>query len=374
MRKPCVMVLATEGVWCGAPDLHAQVSVHLNRIGYRVIHGVLADGDGTLLSNISGIESLEAFSLRITKGTPWRAFDILPILDEEKPGLIIANLFHSYMLARLLGRMLHRIPVVSVLHSSEQGIARTILERMTLGFTEYFVAVSEEGAKYARETIKVPDRKLKVISPGVDFERIVNPSMPREAMRRSLGYSESDFVIGCVARFHPVKDHPTLLRAFKLLNERRPEARLLLVGGGEDFNKISALAETLGLLGKVRFTGYRRDVPDLYNAMDAYCLTSKREGMPQVILEAMAAGVPVVATEAPGIISILRHEANSLLAPIGDAESIAGALEAIAAQPGLAATIACAARKDVERHSLAFYLEQYQELVESIIGPPLSGD
>ncbi len=363
------MVLASEGAWGRSPDIFAKTSVHFHQLGYRVRHGVLIDGDGSLLHHMSDIKGLDAFSLHITKKAPWRVLELLPILDEERPDLIIAHLFHSYMTARLLGRMMRRVPVISVYHSSGQGRGRSLLDKLTLGLTEYYVTVSEDGAKYGRETLGVPERKLKVISPGVDFERILNPSMPREAMRRSLGYSESDFVVGCVARFHPVKDHETLLRAFKILRLRRPNAKLLLVGKGDELPRMRALAEELGLLGDVVFAGYRCDVPELYGAMDAYCLTSKREGMPQVILEAMAAGVPVVATEAPGITSILRHKANSLLAPIGDAESIADALEAIATQPSLAAIITCAARKDVERHSLTHYLEQYQALVEDIIGP-----
>jgi glycosyltransferase involved in cell wall biosynthesis len=270
VESQTILLLTTATLWGGAENIIAQTAAHFHRLGYRVKLGVLSDGDGTLLKRVEEDSAVDTFSLHATKRSPWRALELLPMLDEDAPGLIVAHLFHSYMAARILGRVMRRIPVISVHHSSGQGPSRSFLDKMTLGLTEYFVTVSADGAKYAREELGVPERKLRMIPAGVDIERLRHPSVSRDEMRRSFGFTESDFVIGCVARFHPVKDHATLLRAFHLLRKRgRTNAKLLLVGKGEEGERLRALAGELKLLGDVIFAGFRSDLPDLYAAMDA---------------------------------------------------------------------------------------------------------
>jgi len=120
------------------------------------------------------------------------------------------------------------------------------------------------------------------------------------------------------------------------------------------------------------FTGFRRDLPEIYASMDASCLTSLSEGTPTAMLEAMAVGLPIAATSAPGISALLRHRGNALLAPVGDAAGIAGALQTLATQPELARALAVTASAEVEaKYSLSRCNAQYQELVEDIVGPTL---
>lgn len=370
MDAQSILAVTTTGSWGGAENVVAQTTAHLHRLGYRVRLAILSDGDGTLFNIAQDDIGLDTVSFHAAKRSPWRAMELLPMLDEEPPGLIIAHLFHSYMTARVLGRMMRRIPVISVLHSSGQGRWRTLLDKLTLGLTEYYITVSDDGAKYAREALGVPGRKLRIIPAGIDIERLRYPSVSREEMRKSFGFAPGDFVVGCVARFHPVKDHETLLGAFKILRQRIPQAKLLLAGKGDELPKIRASAQDKGLLGDVVFAGFRRDLPELYAAMDAACLTSLSEGTPTTMLEAMAAGLPIAATSAPGISALLRHRENALLAPVGDAAGIAAALEAIATQPELAGSLtALAAQEVAAKYSLERFLGQYRELVEDIIGP-----
>jgi glycosyltransferase involved in cell wall biosynthesis len=287
------------------------------------------------------------------------------------PDVIVAHLFHAYIAARIFGRLFRRVPVISVYHSSLEPPVRCAVERATMGLTEYYVTVGRDGADFAREKLHVPKRKLRIIHNGIDVDSFINPAVPREITRKSFGFTESDFVIGCMARFHPVKDHATLLRAFHLLRKRgRTNAKLLLVGKGEEGERLRALAGELKLLGDVIFAGFRSDLPELYAAVDAVCLTSVLEGMGITLLEAMAAGLPVVATSAPGIVSLLHDRENALLAPMRDFEGIAAALETVITQPELARAIAQEGQRQVrENFSLEKCLRAYQELVEDIAGP-----
>jgi glycosyltransferase involved in cell wall biosynthesis len=315
---------------------------------------------------------VETFSLGATKSAPYRLLELHERLAVGAPDVIIAHLFHAYTTARIFGRLFRRIPVISVFHSTDQPPVRCAIDRATRGLTEYFVTVSEDGAAFAREKLGIPKRKLRVIYNGVNVEAMESPSVPREVTRKSFGFAEGDFVIGCVARLHPVKDHETLLRAFQILRKRgRENAKFLLVGDGGDAQKLRALAEQLHLLGDVIFAGFRTDLPDLYAAMDAVCLTSLREGLPTTLLEAMAAGVPIVATDAPGTVSLLRHRENGLLAPMKDADGIASGLETVMAQPELVQALVEAGRREVkEKYSLEQCLRGYQAVIEDIAGKP----
>jgi len=233
-----------------------------------------------------------------------------------------------------------------------------------------FVAVSNDSAQFAREELRVPEKKLRFIPNGVDVEWLRSPQAPREETRKQLGLAERDFVIGCVARFHPVKDHETLLRAFEKLRRSKEgkHARLLLVGKGEDGLKVRALAEQLRLLEHVVFTGFRRDLPEIYSAMDAFCLTSRHEGMPTAVLEAMAATRPIVATEVPGTSDVLHHGQNALLAPAGDATAIALALARIINDPELASRLTRQASADVsERYGIKACAAAYCTLIRELL-------
>jgi glycosyltransferase involved in cell wall biosynthesis len=365
-----VMVLATTGSWGGAENIIAQTVAHFHGLGYQVTLGTFADGDGTLLRKVEGTPEIETFSLGITNRTPYRVLELHERLAVGAPDVIVAHLFHTYITARILGCLFRRVPVISVYHSSWQPPLRCAIDRATMGLSEYFVTVSEDGAAFARDKLNVPRHKLRTIYYGVDIEKLTSPALPREEVRKSFGFGEGDFVIGCVARLHNVKDHETLLRAFRLLRQRRTNARLLLVGKGDEAGKLRELAAGLRLLGDVIFAGFRSDLPELYAAMDATCYTSRREGFGIAALESMAVGLPVVATSAPGLTTFLRHKENSLLAPVGDAIGIASALEAIMTQPELAQAITKSAKEEVKtKFSLARVLEQYKELVEDITGP-----
>ena len=237
--------------------------------------------------------------------------------------------------------------------------------------TDFYVVLSEDGARYAREELKVPEKKLRVIPIGLDVAWLRTPSVPREQIREQLGLAAEDFVIGCVARFHPLKDHDTLLRAFKELRESKEgkQAKLLLVGKGQDGLRVRALTERLGLLEHVVFTGFRRDLPELYSAMDAACYTSRREGLGNAAVEALSAGLPVVATSASGFTTYLRHELNCLLAPVGDSHAISKALTRVISEPELAARISDQASADaMERYSLKASSAAYDALIRELIG------
>jgi glycosyltransferase involved in cell wall biosynthesis len=180
-------------------------------------------------------------------------------------------------------------------------------------------------------------------------------------------------VIGLVGRLdHWGKGHKELFTAMARIRERHP-VHALIVGGGRRAAEMQQLAESLGLADAVHFLGPRRDVPDLLNAMDVFVLPSYSEGVSLALLEAMAAGLPVIATAVGGLPEVVTDGDNGLLIPPRDPDALAGALERLLADPAWARQLGAKARAHVREHFSLDRLgreinEIYKELAEKKFG------
>jgi glycosyltransferase involved in cell wall biosynthesis len=183
-----------------------------------------------------------------------------------------------------------------------------------------------------------PDR-VEVVYNGIDLTPFEARPEDRPAIRRSIGLGPEDFVVIQVARLDPIKDHATALHAFRDLARRRPDARLVIVGEGPQLGAIQARLRELEIGGGVRLLGLRSDVARLLSAADVSLLTSLSEGIPLTIIEAMAAGLPVVATRVGGVGEVVEDGVHGFLADPGDAAALAGHLLRLAADPALRAEL-----------------------------------
>ena len=193
--------------------------------------------------------------------------------------------------------------------------------------------------------------RVVAIPAGVDLAKFTGGSDDGHAMRESLGLARP--VIGSVAMFRGSKGHAHLLDAFAAVHARHPAARLLLVGDGIRRPWVEGLAKDRGLGEAVVFTGFRADVPELLRAMDCFVLASTRtEGVPQSLLQAFAAGVPVVASAIGGIPEVVKDGETGILVPPEDAAALARAIESVLSDgPGAAARAREARRLVEERFS-----------------------
>jgi glycosyltransferase involved in cell wall biosynthesis len=160
-----------------------------------------------------------------------------------------------------------------------------------------------------------------MIPNGVDVAAYAHPATPRDAWRAAHGFRPDDIVYLCVGRLYAQKNHALLLRAFAATARAQPNARLAIVGDGELRRQLEAQAAELGIATRVRFLGIRRDVPDALAASDVFVLASNYEGHPLSVMEAMAAGLPVVATAVGGIPELVKQGESGLLVPAGDGEA-----------------------------------------------------
>ncbi len=290
-----------------------------------------------------GARGIPVDSLNVARGVPdpralWR---LARILREFGPGVLHAHMIHANLLGRLV-RLLAPVPlVVCTAHSLREIGSRWfrteraafLAYRLTDFLCDLTTQVSQEGhRRYLEGRAARPD-KLRFVPNGVDTERFAPDSRLRSQVREGLGIPEEAFVWLAAGRLEEPKDYPTLMRAFARVAGERPGTRLLIAGQGSLEAELRGLAQALGLGDRVRFLGLRRDIPALMNAADAFALSSAWEGMPMVLLEAQAAGLPVVATDVGGVGEVVRPGASGFLVPPGDPEGLAAAMAAVMGLP-----------------------------------------
>ena len=210
---------------------------------------------------------------------------------------------------------------------------------------------------------------------GVDFVPLdACPSGAGEALRGELGIPQDAFVALYPAEFSPRKSQETLLRALALLPE---DVCLLLPGDGALLARCKALAEELGVAGRVRFPGNVAHMAPWYAAADCAVTASRSEGLPFNVMEAMHAGLPVVATSVKGHTDLIRDGENGLLFPYGDAAACAGALLSLRDDPALAGRLGAQAREDSEAYRLERVLPQvmaaYRAVAPGLERPETAG-
>jgi glycosyltransferase involved in cell wall biosynthesis len=210
--------------------------------------------------------------------------------------------------------------------------------------------------------------RIEIIENGIDLGRYRSGG-DRMTLRRELGLDPGRRYVTAVARFHPVKDHAMLLRAFAAVAAARPDVDLLLAGDGPLRADLEKQAETFGITPRVRFLGVRPDVAAILQASDLFTLTSVSEAASLTLLEAMASGLAVVVTEVGGNPEIVRDGVEGLLVPRGDADAAAAALLQLLDDPARAAAIGSAGRQRVEeRYQLQRTIDSYFALYQRVTG------
>lgn len=212
-----------------------------------------------------------------------------------------------------------------------------------------------------------PPEQIVSIPTGIDFDTF-RPQRSREEMRAELGLGDTDLVVIMVGIIRSVKRHAVALETVQKLARNYPNIRLLIAGDGPLREEVQAQAGALGLDMHVRFLGYRSDVADLMQAADALLLTSRSEGVPQAVTQALGLGLPVVATEVGSVPELVRHERTGLLAPAEQPEAIAAQLRRIIDNPDWARRLGAQGRTHVRAHySLTSMLDATEGLCEHLL-------
>ena len=259
-------------------------------------------------------------------------------------------------------------------------LAYKVLERVAGPWTDQLVVINSEDERSATKFGLVPQHKLRHV-PGIGmdsdaFRKAAVEAKDRATYRRELGIATNERVILMVAEFTPNKRHVDVIDAVAAVQAAGVEVRLVLAGVGPTMETVVQRATSTGIADRVRFLGFRRDVPGLMKMADVLVLASDREGLPRSIMEAMAAGLPAIGTKIRGVEDLLVDGAGVLIPP-RDSRSLAQALIRLLDSPAERHAMVDVARRRVERFSIAQVLEAYEEVYSralfSVDEPPPPG-
>ncbi len=299
----------------------------------------------------------------------WKA--LLPVLRKNHFDIVHAHTRIAQLLAHLIERH-HGIPAVTTCH----GFFRPNLGRhLWPCWGRKVIAISAVVAQHLKTVHGVPRENIVCVPSGIDATPFLRQFSQEQifSLRAQLGIGRHAQVVGTVARLSAGKGLNHLLGAVALLVARNPQAHCLIVGDGNERKRLESLAGTLKITKHVTFAGAAQDVAPYLAMMDVFILPSLTEGLGLAILEAFAAGKPVVASRAGGIINVVEDGKNGVLVRPGDERSIAQAVERLLSDRAWAQTLAQAGRKTVQEKFLLSRMAQEIENVYAGLLAPSQG-
>ena len=367
----------------------------------RLLFGRVQGGEDDLSSLVhdAGLDLVEigALGREIAPRSDWRALrEIAREISTFGPQIVHTHTAKAGLLGRLAATLrppgLPRPRVVHTYHGHvltgyfarpKQAVVRWIERRLGHRATDAVIVLSPQQRNDIVARFRVaPEHRVFVVPLGLDLSLFdQEPTGP--SLRSELSIPESAFVIGIIGRLAPVKDHALFLRAAAVLSRRWPGTRFIVVGGGPIEAGLRSLAGQLGVGDRVHFLGFRTDLARVYADLDAVALTSRQEGTPLSLLEAMAAGRPSVATAVGGVPDILQREwtgpvhrrsfhpslrPRGLVVDSREPEAVAGALDLLVSEPSRRHALAEEGRSYVRRfHGLDRLVDDVQAVYELVL-------
>ena len=317
-------------------------------------------------------ETLESLGIDITylhksKFDPSTLPALLRVIREKEIDVLH---LHGYG-ATTFGRVaagIRRIPTILHEHANLtdtpwfQKVADAILEPET----DIAIAVSQSTADFVINARQIPPDKVKVVYLGVPLEEFSRRRSEDEvaSARDELGVAPGEFVIGSVTRLHDSKGNSFLVDAARLVLDRRPDCKFIVVGEGPLRPSLEAQARRLGLGNRFVLAGFAKDVPRVVSAFDMSVFPSLWEGTPLTAFEALAMGRPIVATDADGLVDVLTHDRDALIVPKRNPAALADAIVELRDTPDIRRRLSEAARVTSRQYDIATFVTKMERLYE----------
>ncbi|MCZ6602625.1 MAG: glycosyltransferase, partial [Planctomycetota bacterium] len=307
----------------------------------------------------SGITVL---SLGLRKwNAPWKFLELISLLNDQSIQILHCERTSSSIVGVLAGR-LASIQSIFMRRGSLPwwpGLVTRWLDGLAMGWCDIVMTASEAiRDDYIKEQ-GLGSEKFEVIPHG-----LAGPFAPPRSVEEKEDGDREGPIIGCVANFNWRKDHPTLLQAFRAVCKKIPTAKLQLVGAGPLEIELREEVERSEVRDKVEFLGSRSDAREVMRQFDVLVLPSRTEGFGRVLLEGMAAGVPIVSTSVGGIPEVISNDLTGILVRPGSSEAMAGAILHVLTEPAESRRLVTNARNDLrDRFSLESVVTRYRQIV-----------
>jgi glycosyltransferase involved in cell wall biosynthesis len=280
--------------------------------------------------------------------------------------VIHAHMFGSNVWGTVMGKLCSVPVIIAHEHNwsySGELMRRTIDRHVIARYATRFVAVSESNRTRMIELEGIPPEKVLVLPTAYIPHRVTEPT----DIRAELGLAPDARIIGVVATLRVEKALEVMISAVAQVIQRFPDAHLVIAGDGPQRESLEAQVASMGLTGHVHFLGERRDVTPLLQTVDVGALSSDWEGMPLFVLECMATGTPVVATNVGGLPEIVEHDRTGLLVPPRDPAALAAAISALLADPARGRLLAATAAERLHDFTIDTVALRFADLYEQLV-------
>ncbi|MHB8835954.1 MAG: glycosyltransferase [Candidatus Methylomirabilia bacterium] len=291
------------------------------------------------------------------------------MIARSQTDILHARLFSANLWGRLAGKLAGVGGIITTEESlyKKLSLKNAVLGRLLAGLGDRVVAISKDVGKAAERQQHLPPGKVVVIPNGIRLERVL-AEIAAGSRERPVSPSSAGPTIACLGRLAPEKRQDILLRAVKICLESFPQLRCWIIGEGPEEERLRRLAADLGLAAHVEFLGEQFEVGRFFPSIDVMVNSSEREGLPISLIEAMAGGVPVVATAVGGTGEIVRDGETGILVPPEDPRALAEGIGRLLADRPLAQRLAAEARALVlRRHTLSAVARVYERLYQEIL-------
>ena len=361
----------------GAAQCVVDLAIGLADVGLRPTV-VCLERAGYLADELSQRGVTVIGPLKTTGNDPTAPFRLAAILREHRVDVAHCHNWGGLVDTVLAAKLARMTPVLHTQHGLDYGFSdapdhlrsrlRTVMKTLACQGVTKVATVSQEVAQMVTREWRVSPSRVSVVHNGVRVPAPDEGVEIRSRWRRELGIEESDMLIGTVAVFRPVKDLHTMLEAMSLVAKETSRAKLVLMGAGPQKEDLEAAVARLGLQSVVHFPGFRRDASQLLPALDVFVLSSLSEGISLALLEAMAAGVPSVATRVGGNLEILQPPGCGLLVPPRSPRDLADAILSLVNDPARRRELSTGGRRRVEQaFSLRRMIGAYESLYASLV-------
>jgi len=370
-RYRVLHVLANLGAG-GAERMAVHIVLGLNRQRFEPAIVAYSGRYGSDLEQQLDGAGVKTWFLGKGPGFDWRTYYRLHrVFKEFRPDIVHTHVHVMRYAFPSLVYFKPRLMVHTVNNIAEREIEPRArwLQRLAYRRGVIPVAVAREVANSLQRLYGIGNSR--VVWNCIPTDLYASPQTSRQAWRVKQGFSEEDVLFVCVARFAPQKNHALLINAFAKGPASDPKAHLVLAGQGVLRAQLQERVNKLGLTSRVHFLGLRTDIPDVLGAADIFALGSDYEGNPLSVIEAMAAGLPIVSTAAGGVPELLQNGKQGFIVEPGQGERLSEAMMTLLKDPGLRQTMgAAAAARAKEKFDVSAMVRAYEELYDEISATP----
>jgi len=317
-------------------------------------------------------DTLEQFGVDVTylarhKFDPGTFTHLLGVLKKKRADVVHMHGYGATTFGRLCA---WRMAIPAILHEhanhTDTPWFQKAADRLLAPHTDLAIAVSQSTAEFTVRARLMPAERTKVVYLGSPLDEFARARSPGEvaAARAALGIEPETIAVGTITRLMPSKGNQYLVEAVREITTRQPNARVYIAGEGELAEDLRAQARALGLGNRLVFLGFQRDVAAELTALDIVVFPSLWEGTPLTAFEALAAGKPIVSTDADGLLDILTDRRDAIVVPKRNAGALARAVIDVIEQPGLAERLGREARQTGARYDIALFVRKMERLYD----------